>query len=112
MIIPVLAFFLLLSSALVVFGYWQKESMYVIVGFSLLFVLGMQGMFEGGLEYQSGYTETVDGNVSTVVYSFTEYDPDWYGFRPFFWIAMLGAFGAFLTLIDYNETFRRYRDED
>ena len=112
MILSVLTFFLLLSGALVTFGYWQRESMFVIVGFSLLFVMGMQGMAEGGLEYQTGQTEEVVGGNTTIVFTYEAYQPSsWFGFRPFFWLTLLGAFGAILTMIDYNETFRRYRDE-
>lgn len=113
MILPILSFFLLLAGALVVFGYWQKESMYVLVGFSLLFVMGMQGMAEGGVDFQTGEVRTLDGNVTTIVYTYEPYTPEsWFGFRPFFWLTMLGAFGFVLNMIDFNERYRRYQDEN
>ena len=65
-----------------------------------------------GLEYQTGEVHEVVGNTTTISYVFEEYETtNWLGFRPFFWLAIIGGFGVALTLIDFNDRFRRYRDE-
>ena len=111
MILPILAFFLIIVAVLVAFGYWQRESSLVVLGYSLLFILGSAGMVEG-LEYQTGEVQVTDGNTTTITYVYEAYSTEnWLGFRPFFWLAVLGGFGVALTLIDFNDRFRRYQDE-
>lgn len=111
MILPVLAFFLLLVAVLVAFGYWQRESSLVVLGYAMLFIIGSAGMIEG-LEVQTGEVQVLDGNTTTISYTYEPYSTEnWLGFRPFFWLAILGGFGVALTLIDFNDRFRRYRDE-
>lgn len=111
MILPILAFFLLLIGALAAFGYWQKEPSLVIIAYSLLFVIGMIGIFEG-LQYQTGEVRVVDGNTTTISYVYDTYEPEsWFGFRPFFWLMIIGGLGFAVTLIEMNDRYRRYRDE-
>lgn len=107
MLLPILSFFLLLAGALVFLGYWTRESMYVIVGFGLLFVVGSLGMAEGGVTYQSGEIRVLDGNTTTITHTYTTYEPEsWFGFRPFFWLTVLAVFGIVLAFLDFNERFR------
>jgi hypothetical protein len=115
MILSVLYFFFALIFLLIFLGYWQNESMFVVVGFALMFVIGTAGMIEG-LQIQTGYEDDrVNSQKHIITYTYTTYEPQsWFGFRPFFWISVLGAFGLAVTFIDFNERFkrRRYGDEE
>ena len=70
MILELYIFLVALCFAFVIGGYYVDAPVLEIAGFAFLFLLGIT-MFQGSLEYETGFNESVAAN--NVTHRFTEY---------------------------------------
>lgn len=101
--------------SLVFLSYFARESLYSLVGFGLLFVLGFWILLPGNLQYENGttvqtnYTYTNATLVQTTETSLLSYsnfnDTSSHFFG--FWLGLFGAFGIFLSLVEVKRVFKK-----
>jgi hypothetical protein len=69
---------LFFSLALLFYGFYSRTDIFRLIGITLIFFLGV-GLSPtmpdqiGGVEYQTGMIETVNGSTTTTTYLFSEY---------------------------------------
>ena len=121
MILGLFIVFLCLAGLFVFLGEYSKESLYSLIGFFIIFILGLYVLVSGNLEYQTGYTSNTHfeyvnqtgGNpsqtafnvlhnqteIETIDYSYFSDDTSHlFGFI----LTLLGGFGIALSLFGIN----------
>lgn len=87
-----------LAFLFIFYGWYAKVDMPRIIGFLFIFLLG--AMFTpslpGNVEYKSGETHSVSGNVTTVTYDYSEAGNHTLGF----YLSIAGILGVVLIMVD------------
>lgn len=101
MTIEIYAILVAVSLLFLFYGWYTKTDLWRLVGCLFLFFIGAVlspsiPSLMGDLELQTGQTETVVANTTTITYDYTTYQSHSIGW----WFSIIGIFGFISVMVD------------